>query len=191
MRLITSLLLIIPLALMASDYPVAHPGDELYRKDKAGKVISWPHIGGVTRVRLPEPMTLDEMVDALDKEGIRIEMQNMQAMAQDGRDRLTFWLPVVFVSIALTLFLRSYGLQAVGILGFVWASSYCISGIVEIKMAEKWNLSTTVIAGAAVLGVIAFGVLAVALRKKGLGSPGVIGAWLDAKMKKDDERCQD
>jgi len=172
---------LLSLAVMAGepDLPHAQPGDALYRKDSPGWVISWPRAGGMTRVQLPPPMTLEEMQAALEKEGVRLELQDRREIAKDGRERIVFWLPLIFISIALTFFLKSYGLQAAGVICFSVSVSYFVSGVLEVKMAEKWAVSTWLIMGIAAGGVVLFSVGAFMLKDKGIGKPGLIGKWVD------------
>lgn len=176
----------------ASDYPEAQPGDRLYRArgdEKLYRVTipglpiwSGNRVGGsyaeADRVTLAA-MTFEEMKEALRKEGIRIEIDARRKVAEDGRKKLMFWLPFIFLSIAATFFLKSYGLQIIGVVGFAVASSFFISGIIEVKLAENWAVGTWVVTGLGIVGVIAFAASAFILKDKGLGKPGIVGAWFD------------
>lgn len=187
-------------ALASDELPAATPGDTLYRSSGEKLYRSTlpglpigpgKRLGGTyteaERVRLPDPMTPDEMAAALEIEGGRQQLEDRRKTAADGRKKLFRWLPFVFVSIFVSFVLKSYGLQMVGVGGFIWSISQVLSGIIEIKLAENWAVATWVIVGAAVVLVVGFGVLAFVLKDKGLGKPGVIGAWfskLAAKVKK-------
>ena len=186
------LISIIPIVLMvlvgcsstdgdSSRFPEASPSDKLFRLESNGVLGCFKDY---SPVRLPDPKTPEEMAEILGIEDERLELEDRREIAKDGRDKIVFWLPFIFLSIAATFFLKSYGLQFVGVGGFAVSLSFFISGVIEVKMAEKWAVSTWTICGLGLGGVVLFALGAFMLKDKGLGSPGILGKWLDEKTSK-------
>lgn len=84
-----------------------------------------------------------------------IEFENMTQAAEKGREFISWGISALVLGTMLVFFLKQYQLQwiGIGVCGFgLWSFS---KGILEIKIAENWQVVTGASAVAIVLAIVA------------------------------------
>lgn len=139
MKTLTTILLLFVMSTVRGIDPV-DPGEPVFQLDYGVMPPGNMWIGG----------KWSERKIVIEKTEDQVKAENMAIAAANGRSLMSKGISAIVLGVMLTFFLKQYHLQWVGlgISGYgVWKFS---SGLIEIKLAENWQIVT----GALFVGII-------------------------------------